>query len=145
MADKKPKTSPELDRAISEVQLSEASQEALSENVVEGEVISPDGTRSQKYDFAELNGEKFRVADEMGVMPMLKWAAFSDMSTEDPGALAAIYAMLMDVIHEDDWTRFERHAIKTKADAEELMNVISAGMEIITARPTKQPDGTATG
>jgi hypothetical protein len=139
------KTGKQLDRALSDVQLTESAQDALSDKVVEGTVIGEDGKPKVAYDYVELKGQKFRVADEMGVMPMLKWAAFSDMSTEDPEALAAIYMMIRDVIHEGDWRKFEDHAVKTKVGAEELMDTMSAGMEVITGRPTKQPDGSAAG
>jgi hypothetical protein len=44
-------------------------------------------------------GERFRIADKTGLMPMLKFSASAELSTADSGALAAMYAMLKDCIH----------------------------------------------
>lgn len=108
----------------------------------------------------EFMGRKFRVAEKIGAMPLLKFSAFADVSTTDPRAMAAMYAMLRDCIHPGhpacgkcekckagqetackeydagDWAAFETHAIDSRADAEELLDVITKVMEIISGRPT---------
>jgi hypothetical protein len=114
-------------------------------------------------------GERFRISDKIGLMPLLKFSAHADMSTSDPGALAAMYAMLQDCIHPGtpgcgkckqckdddersckdfdpgDWSRFEHHAISTKADADELLDVITKTIELISGRPTGPPSPSSTG
>lgn len=122
------------DRELAKVQLSQADDEAKS-GVVDGEVVSEDG---KKYDYIELKGEKFRLREKVGAMAMFKWSAASDMDTDDPKALAAIYAMIKSVILLEDWHAFEAHALDTDADGEELLDVIIKGLEIIGGRPTKQ-------
>ena len=69
-------------------------------------------------------------------MAMFKWSAASEMSSDDPRALGAIYAMIKSVILKEDWPQFEDHALDTDADAEELLDVVSKGLEIIGGRPT---------
>jgi hypothetical protein len=43
--------------------------------------------------------QKFRIADKIGAMPLLKFSMYADMSVQDPKALAAMYAMLRDCIY----------------------------------------------
>jgi hypothetical protein len=117
----------------------------------------------------ELLGKHFRIASKIGLMPLLKFASASDMSTEDPRALSAVYSMLKDSIYEGtpacgecedckadretscksydagDWAAFEQHAMESKADADELLGVISQVLEIVSGRPTQQPAGSSAG
>lgn len=155
--------------------------------VAAGKIVTTDRT-------VEFMGERFRIAKSIGLMPMLKFSAASDMSTTDPAALAAMYAMLKDCIHpgnpgcgdciycdpdpcgecracksaaeggEDpaclrntpepercaeydrgDWGKFEQHAIESKADADQLLDVISKTIELISGRPTEPPAGSSPG
>lgn len=127
-------TTPEEDREIAVVQLGSADAEVLAGDIVDhahGEV--------------ELKGRKFRVADSIGSMALLMWAAAADLSTDDHGAPAAIYHMLEDVIVEDEWTAFRHHALQTKATAEDLLGVINKGMELISGTPTEEPSGSSGG
>lgn len=125
------------------------------------------GTIADDGQTIEFLGEKFRVADKVGLMPLLKFASASDMDTDDPRALSAIYQMLKDCIHpgtpacgkcatckagdeEDcasydpgDWKDFEQHAIDTKADADELLSVVTKVMEVLSGRPTPPRDGSS--
>lgn len=147
----------------------------------------------------EFLGKKFRIADKIGAMPLLKFSMYADLSVQDPKALAAMYAMLRDCIYpgtpgcgkcedcapgrcgdcraceiaagmedmpeEDkpdckvstpdetacadydpgDWGRFENHAMETRAGAEDLMDVITDTMELMTGRPTKPSSGSSPG
>lgn len=123
------------DRELAKVQLSQADDEAKKDDVVNGEVVAGDG---KKYDYVEMKGEKFRLREKVGAMAMFKWSAASDMDTDNPKALAAIYAMIKSVILKEDWYAFETHALDEDADAEELLDVVTQGLEIIGGRPTKQ-------
>lgn len=117
----------------------------------------------------EFLGERFRISSSVGLMPMLKFAQYTDMTTSDPKALAAMYALLRDCIERGnpgcgkcpsckadderackdydpgDWDRFERHAIDTKADADELLDVVTRAMELIAGRPTEPPSPSSPG
>lgn len=86
-----------------------------------------------------LKGRKFRIAKKVGLMPMLKFSAYADMDTQDPRALGAMYAMLKDVIDKEEWRAFEDHAVDSKADADELLDVIGTAMQLIAGRPTEPP------
>lgn len=141
--------------------------------------VNGNGDGQEKVDTVEFLGRQFRVADKIGLMPLLKFSAFSDVATNDPRALGAMYAMLRDCIHpghpgcgecEDckggaemacpefdrgDWPAFEEHAMATRADAEDLFDVITKVMETIAGRPTgpsgsssaggRRTSGTSTG
>ncbi len=152
----------EDDHDLSVVQMRAAEADGAELAVTEG-VIADDGRT------VELLGRRFRVAEKIGIMPLLKYASAADMDTDDPRALGAVYMMLRDCIYQGtpgcgtcqdckngsearckaydkgDWAAFEEHAISTKADAEELVPVISQAMEIITARPTRPRDGSSAG
>jgi hypothetical protein len=156
--------------------------------------ISNGNGKAKPAQVVEFMGRQFRVADKIGLMPLLKFSAFADVSTSDPRALGAMYAMLRDCIHpgspgcgkcevcdpepcgectgceqrEDgddsmrcyrntpneracpqfdagDWLAFEDHAMATRADADDLFDVISEVMELISGRPTKPPGSSSPG
>jgi hypothetical protein len=126
--------SAKVDRELAAVQLSKTGKDALSDDTaeaVEGQVVG-----KKEYDEVALKGKKFRVREKIGAMAMLKWSAASEMSTEDPRALGAIYAMLKSVIFREDWPAFEDHALDEDADAEELLDVITKALEVVSGRPT---------
>lgn len=119
----------------------------------------------------ELKGAWFRIADKVGLMPLIRFAhaAGEDLSTADMEGLAALYDMLRDSIHEGtpctcgagdepggehldgctfdagDWKKFERHATRTKAEADDLLPVIQQVIEKVSARPTQPPGGSSSG
>lgn len=148
-------------------------QAVAAEVVSEVEVSKVDSTRT-----IEFMGEKFRIADKIGLMPLLKFASASDLDVNDPRALAAMYAMLRDCIHpgspacgecdackesarlgapagspvagckfydRGDWHAFEEHAMQTRAEAEDLFEVITKVMEALSGRPTEQPASSSNG
>lgn len=90
-------------------------------------------------DQVEFENEKFKLADAVGHVPLMKFAHYAEagVDAQDLGALASFYEVLRDCIAEEDWARFERTAMKAKATVEDLMPVMEKAMEIITARPTK--------
>jgi len=131
-----------------------------------GEIISP--TR-----VITLAGEDFRVAEKVGLMPLLKFSYAANLRADDERAYAAMYEILRDVILEDeppcgtcpgckaaapdpkaedcavadegDWDRFQKHAVDCKADADELLDVVSQAIKVISARPTESPSGSSNG
>lgn len=111
-----------------------AQLQAAAEGVQSGETV-------------EFLGEDFRLAEKIGALPLMKMAAY-DMDGSIEGmwaASAAMYAMLQDTIHGDDWDRFERHAVKCKADMNDLQVLVRKCLEAITARPTRRPSGSSNG
>ena len=148
---------------------------------VAGKVIASSRT-------VELLGRRFRIADKIGLMPLLKFSAFADMDVQDGRALGALYAMLRDCIHPGhpgcgecqfcapprcgqcrscaavtageaddeelpclvsrpdpkgckdydpgDWHAFEDWACESKAEADDLVDVVTKTIELIAGRPT---------
>jgi hypothetical protein len=124
------------DRELAAVQLSITDKEALSPGTVEA--VEGNVVGKKEYDEVKLGDKKFRIREKIGAMAMFKWSAASELSTEDPRALGAIYAMLRSVIMKEDWSAFEDYALDNDADAEELLNVITESLEIVAGRPTEQ-------
>lgn len=94
-----------------------------------------------------LMGQEFRMADKIGLMPLLHLAVAGKQgidASSDAG-LVAMYEVLRDCIDESEWARFERHAIDTKADSDDLMKVVAHVIEVLSARPTKSPSGSSAG
>lgn len=116
-----------------------AEDEAIRLQAMSGGVtVLTDGkTLARRVPF---EGKEFAIADKVGLMPLMEFAyhANSGLDTSDLNALAAIYEMLKDCIHEKEWPRFVRHAKETKAGAEEMMPVVQATIELLTANPTGQ-------
>lgn len=131
------------------------------------EVTPDDVTTTSRT--VELKGKRFRISDQIGTMPLLKFSTYAGMDIGNPKAQAAMYALLRDVIYEGapacgecddcavgnsrsckafdvgDWQKFEDHAMETKANADELMDVITDVMELLSGRPTEPSSTSSTG
>ena len=94
-----------------------------------------------------FGGEDFRTADKIGLMPLMRFAkvAKQGVDAEDLDGLAALYDLLEQCIHDDEWTRFQETADRTRADGEELMAVIGKVFEALAARPTSLPSDSSAG
>lgn len=151
----------DLDRQLAEIQAQTAGVVPDVTHKREPSEITGQVTDVRSVEFM---GKKFRIADKIGLMPLLKFSAFSNVDVSDPRALSAMYAMLRDCIHpgddpcgkcdncrggaeyrcqertdRGDWSAFEDHAMITRASADDLMDVITKVMELISGRPTQQP------
>lgn len=130
------------------------------QSAAEGVVIDDDPNK------VEFLGEKFGLAETVGLMPMLAFANASrnGMDSDDMAGLSAMYALIRDVIDQrrppkidpdtgqqsidstgepewdgpSEWMRFEKFAIEEQADGEELMEFVSAAMAAVAARPRKR-------
>lgn len=163
--DDRPAISPRADRELAAVQgaaARRASKEAGVEDAPkEGTVAS--GNRITFLD------KEFRIAERVGLMPLLKFASSADVDTTDPRALSAMYALLRDCIYEGrppcgecaeceadndgackfydrgDWGAFEEHAMITKADADDLLDVVTKVLELVSGRPQQPRSGSSAG
>jgi hypothetical protein len=92
-------------------------------------------------------GERFRMADRVGLMPMMRFAkvAKAGVDSDDLAGLTAMYDLLEQCLAEDEWDRFQAHADKTRADGEELMGVVAKVFEVLSARPTRRPSDSSDG
>jgi hypothetical protein len=95
----------------------------------------------------EFLGEQFRIAERVGLMPMMRFAkvAKDGGDSDDLAGLTAMYDLLEQCLAEDEWERFQAHADNTRADGEELMGVVARVFEVLSARPTRRPSGSSAG
>lgn len=99
--------------------------------------------------FIEHDGERFRIAPEVGLMSMMDFAEVAEEGI-DANAIAGLAAMkrlLKDLIDERDWQRFHAWTRTAKLDGVQLGLVISKAMEIVGGRetPTESPSGSPGG
>lgn len=129
----------------------------------EGVTIEDDGK-------VELLGQRFRLSDSIGLMPLLAYANASKngLDTDDMDGMAALYALIRDTVDQtrvqrrdesgepmtdgmgepvwegpSEWQRFERHATEAKADGEDLMGFVQQAIQVISARPTRRRSGSS--
>jgi hypothetical protein len=90
---------------------------------------------------APLCGKFFKVDTEQGLMPLMEWAAANDSADPQNGPqLAALFYMLRDIVHPDDWDEFRAHSKAAKAKGQDFLKFQEAAAEVIAAVPTEQPD-----
>lgn len=102
---------------------------------------------SAEPDQIRFYGETFTIADEVGTMPLLEFAAAAaeGRDASEMEGLAAMHGLLRDCLVEQDWPRFVATATKNKADADTLLAVCSRVYEVISGRPTESPTASADG
>lgn len=95
----------------------------------------------------EFLGEQFRVADRVGALPIMRFAkaAKSGADANDMAGLVALYDLLGQVIHPDDWSRFEAHADAEHADGDALLAVVQDALTLVAARPTGRSSDSSDG
>jgi hypothetical protein len=88
----------------------------------------------------EFLGELFRLGESIGLMPLMKFAhaANSGLDSDDMAGLAALYSLVRDTIHPDDWDRFERLAIEKHAEGDEIFEFVGKAIASISARPSQR-------
>ena len=89
----------------------------------------------------EVVSQDFRLADDVGVMPLMEWVAAADNGGENAKSLVAIFHVLEDTVHEDDWDEFRQFGRKNKAVAQDFGDFINAALEALAGRPTEEPSG----
>lgn len=152
--------------ARAEIEISAAQLQASTDRELSGEVITSSRV-------VTLAGQDFRVAEKVGLMPLLKFSHAANLRVDDSRAYIAMYEILRDVIMEaeepcgecpgckeagndatardcafaddGDWDRFEEHAVNCKADADELLDVVEQAIKVISARPTGSPSSSSDG
>ena len=94
-----------------------------------------------------FKGEQFRVSDSIALMALIKFAhvAKGGADSSEMDGLAAMYDLLETTIHEDEWDRFQTHAIKTRATDKDLMMLVRKVIRGETERPTSRPSDSSDG
>lgn len=92
-------------------------------------------------------GELFTVADRVGSMPLLRFAAAaaSGADSAEQEGLAAMHDLLRDCLSTDDWRRFQQVAQENKADGDELLAICRAVYQALSGRPTRRPSDSSDG
>ena len=112
----------------------------------------------------EMLGATFRIAESIGLMPLLRFAHASSkgLDSTDMEGMAALYEMIRDCIDQtrpqhkgpdgkmvdagpSEWERFQTHAVDTKAEADDLLAVVQKVIEVLGARPTRPRPGSSAG
>lgn len=90
---------------------------------------------------APLKGRYFRLSGEIGLMPLMEWAAAADdgIDVGSSQALISFFRILQDLVHSGDWASFRKYARDERCTDEELLAFQSAAMEALAARPTREP------
>jgi hypothetical protein len=94
---------------------------------------------------APLGDKEFRLAENVGIMPLMEWAAASDVDVASADGLRAVYYVLQDAVHEEDWAEFRRYSREHKVKAEELLDFANAALEVLAGRPTEAASGSSDG
>lgn len=94
-----------------------------------------------------FHGEQYRLADKMGLMPLMRFAklARSGLDSQEMEGLAAMYDLLEQCIDDEDWPRFEASATRHRDQGDELMAVVTKAIEVMAARPTQRSSDSSDG
>lgn len=92
-------------------------------------------------------GLQIRVADKVGAIPFMRFAkvAKQGVDADDMEGLAAMYDLLEQVVHPDDWAKFEAHAQAKRVQSDELLDVIKDAFDVFADRPTTRPSDSSVG
>lgn len=105
--------------------------------------------RAQDKDSGALTvpfmGREFRLAQDVGIMPLMEWAAASDVDVASAAGLRAVYYVLQDAVDGEEWAEFRKHARETKAQAQDVLNFTNAALEALAGRPTEESAGSSDG
>lgn len=92
-------------------------------------------------------GEKFTLADRVGVGPLADFAeaASSGLDSADMEGLAAIKDMLRDCLADGEFARFWRSVKANRVPGDELVAVCGKVYAVISGRPTVSPSDSSDG
>jgi hypothetical protein len=119
------------------------------------EVELPDGATPDPDDpaywpvgsYVEDDGERFRVAEDVGFWPLAEFAkiAHQGADSETMEGIVAIFDLCRDLIHERDFRRFGEHCSMRKYKGEKVLDLVSEAMAVVTATPTVSPSASPGG
>jgi hypothetical protein len=85
-------TQPAADRALARIQSASIPGDLAHDGIIQATVEDP-------FDRVTLRDRTFRVAEEIGFMPLLKFSNAAEINLGDPRAMSAMYAVLRDCIY----------------------------------------------
>jgi hypothetical protein len=101
-------------------------------------VVDKDGNETGE---TETRWQEFRLAEDVGIMPLMEWAAASDRDVASADGLRAVFYVLQDAVHEEDWAEFRKFTREHKIDAITLLEFANAALEALAGRPTEESTG----
>jgi hypothetical protein len=92
-------------------------------------------------------GETFRTRGAIGLMPLVRFAYISrtGVGLDDMDGLAAVYEMVRDCLHPDDWDRFQETCAVKGADEDAVLGVVRVCIQAAAARPSLRPSDSQPG
>ena len=95
----------------------------------------------------EFAGREFRVADRVGLMPLMRFAhlARQGVDASDMDGLTALYDLVRSVIADDDWTAFQEAATTSRATEDELLAVAKQAIALAVDRPSSESSASQDG
>lgn len=85
-------------------------------------------------------GATYKVSSRVGIWPLMQFAraAEAGLDTGSSKGLAAIHAFLQDIIHPDDWNRFQEDMISKKmTDLDGLLDTVQQAVSEALERMNK--------
>lgn len=129
------------DRDLAKVQLAVTDQDALlpaderATEVAEGNEDAKPGL------YAEIAGRKFLLSEDTGYMALMEWAAAGDgeasVNQVVTSNLRAMYHVLQDVVHEDEFESFRAYTREKKCKYPDFVAFQNAAFEAMSANPTE--------
>lgn len=91
--------------------------------------------------------ETFRTRGAIGLMPLVRFAYISrtGVGLDDMEGLAAVYEMVRDCLHPDDWDRFQDVCAVKGADEDAVLGVVRVCIQAAAARPSLRPSDSQPG
>lgn len=116
-------------------------------NLGEFHAAAREADPAREPDTFVLCGETFTIAEHVGDMPLLRFAAAAadgaDSSTM--AGMAAMHDMLRDCLADGDWPRFQDVCTRNRVGHETLFSIVNAVHEAVTGRPTSRPADSSAG
>jgi hypothetical protein len=137
-------TPPEIPSALANPNRRKAAARRVQAATGEEKVRMPQAKRAGETKdgviVAPIKGKYFKLADSIGLMPLMEWAASSDeVDGRNASQILGLYRVLQDIVHEDDWAEFKQFCREAKAIDQDFIDFQNAAMEAIAARPTQEP------
>ena len=97
--------------------------------------------------FVSLKGEQFKVRNGIALMALMRFAHIAQAGTDsgEMEGLAAMYDLLESAIADEDWGRFQAHAVKARATDKDLMMLVRKVIRGEADRPTQRPSDSSDG
>src|SRR5690348_16012913 len=98
-------------------------------------------------DQVKFCGEQFTIADKIGLMPLMRFAKVGKAGVDSDSleGLVAMYDLLEQCLAPEEWQRFQNTADLNRADADELLAVVTKVFEVLSERPTSRPSDSSDG